>query len=56
MDYNSTSVVTGANGFVGESFSRQLLKKGHNVKCITKNNKLTWLEGKNIQIYGWIEQ
>ncbi len=52
MDYNSTSVVTGANGFVGSHLVDLLLKKGHNVKCITrKTSKLTWLEGKNIQIY-----
>jgi nucleoside-diphosphate-sugar epimerase len=52
MDHNSTSVVTGANGFVGSHLVDLLLKKGHVVKCITrKTSKLTWLEEKNIQIY-----
>ncbi|MGE5848048.1 MAG: NAD-dependent epimerase/dehydratase family protein [Ignavibacteria bacterium] len=52
MDHNSTSVVTGASGFVGSHLVDLLLKKGHSVKCVTrKTSKLTWLEGKNIQIY-----
>jgi len=37
---------------VGSHLVDLLLKKGHSVKCITrKTSKLTWLEGKNIQLY-----
>jgi nucleoside-diphosphate-sugar epimerase len=52
MGADNIAVVTGPNGFVGSHLVDLLLKKGISVRCITrKNSKLTWLDGKDVQIF-----
>lgn len=52
MEYKSTAVVTGANGFVGSHLVDLLLEKGFIVRCVTrKSSDMKWLNGKNIEVY-----
>ena len=51
MENKKTSVVTGANGFVGSHLVDLLLEKGHKVRCIVRgSSNLKWLAGKDIEI------
>ncbi len=46
-----TSLVTGANGFIGSHLVEELLARGHHVRCLVrKTSDLRWLEGLDVQI------
>lgn len=44
-------LITGATGFIGSHIFDELIKKGHRVKCLIRENSNTrWLDNKNIEI------